>query len=85
MFSLVLIFLLLKKKINLKHDILIKLRSNVDINCLDNSFWTKFRRNPKEKLRLHLIVPTFVTKVSKYLCSGWVFFSDKIELFNWPF
>ena len=30
-----------------------------------------------------LIVPTFDTKVTEYLCSGWVFFSsDKFRLFN---
>ena len=29
------------------------------------------------------IVPTFDTKVTEYLCSGWVFFSsDKFRLFN---
>ena len=32
---------------------------------------------------LVLIVPTFDTKVTEYLCSGWVFFSsDKFQLFN---
>ena len=30
-----------------------------------------------------LVVPTFDTKVTEYLCSGWVFFSlDKFRLFN---
>ena len=30
-----------------------------------------------------IIVPTFDTKVTEYLCSGWVFFSsDKFRLFN---
>ena len=30
-----------------------------------------------------LIVPTFDTKVTDYLCSAWVFFSsDKFRLFN---
>ena len=35
----------------------------------------------------NIIVPTFDTKVTEYLCSGWVFFlsSDKFRLFNWPF
>ena len=28
------------------------------------------------------IVPTFDTKVTEYLCSGWVFFSDIFRLFN---
>ena len=33
-----------------------------------------------------VIVPTFDTKVTEYLCSGWVFFSsDKFRLFNKPF
>ena len=33
-----------------------------------------------------LVVPTFETKVTEYLCSGWVFFSsDKFRLFNQPF
>ena len=32
---------------------------------------------------LDVIVPTFDTKVTEYLCSGWVFFSsDKFRLFN---
>ena len=32
------------------------------------------------------IVPTFYTKVTEYLCSGWVFFSsDKFRLFNKPY
>ena len=32
---------------------------------------------------LRIIVPTFDTKVTEYLCSGWVFFSsDKFRLFN---
>ena len=32
---------------------------------------------------LLFIVPTFDTKVTEYLCSGWVFFSsDKFRLFN---
>ena len=26
---------------------------------------------------ISIIVPTFDTKVTEYLCSGWVFFSDK--------
>ena len=31
----------------------------------------------------NVFVPTFVTKVTEYLCSGWVFFSsDKFRLFN---
>ena len=34
------------------------------------------------KYLLFFIVPTFDTKVREYLCSGWVFFSDKIRLFN---
>ena len=29
-----------------------------------------------------LVVPTFDTKVTDYLCSGWVFFSDNFRLFN---
>ena len=30
-----------------------------------------------------LVVPTFDTEVTEYLCSGWVFFSsDKFRLFN---
>ena len=36
--------------------------------------------------KVNIIVPTFGTKVTEYLCSGWVFFSsDKFRLFNWPF
>ena len=35
------------------------------------------------ELGKQLIVPTFDTKVTEYLCSGWVFFSsDKFRLFN---
>ena len=33
--------------------------------------------------KLEFIVPTFDTKVTEYLCSGWVIFSsDKFRLFN---
>ena len=32
---------------------------------------------------ISVVVPTFDTKVTEYLCSGWVFFSsDKFRLFN---
>ena len=35
---------------------------------------------------MSIIVPTFLTKVWEYLCSGWVFFSSgKFRLFNYPF
>ena len=35
---------------------------------------------------LEFFVPTFDTKVTEYLCSGWVFFSsDKFRLFTVPF
>ena len=34
-------------------------------------------------LETDIIVPTFDTKVTEYLCSGWVFFSsDKFRLLN---
>ena len=36
-----------------------------------------------KKFTKKLVVPTFDTKVTEYLCSGWVFFSsDKFPLFN---
>ena len=37
------------------------------------------RSNPRPNrifTNLRLIVPTFVTKVTRYLCSGWFFFSS---------
>ena len=37
----------------------------------------------KAQRKKTLVVPTFVTKVTEYLCSGWVFFSsDKFRHFN---
>ena len=36
-----------------------------------------------QSISIEFIVPTFDTKVTEYLCSGWVFFSsDKFRLFN---
>ena len=38
---------------------------------------------PTNLYETDLVVPTFDTKVTEYLCSGWVFFSsDKFRLFN---
>ena len=52
----------------------------------DNRLFNK-RLLKTEKLILmsfkDIFVPTFDTKVTEYLCSGWVFFSsDKFRLFN---
>ena len=30
--------------------------------------------SPFNRIKLYVIVPTFDTKVTEYLCSGWVFF-----------
>ena len=45
--------------------------------------FTKFKKLSEPFLTCRIIVPTFDTKVTEYLCSGWVFFSsDKFRLFN---
>ena len=36
------------------------------------------------KVEMSPIVPPFDTKVTEYLCPGWVFSSDKFRLFNYP-
>ena len=44
--------------------------------------WQKEVNRPESTfIRLEFIVPTFVTNVTEYLCTGWVFFSDKFRLF----
>ena len=50
-------------------------------NNLSNKFNLKYSGIQVEKS--HIIVPTFDTKVTEYLCSGGFFFSsDKFRLFN---
>ena len=45
--------------------------------------WTKNSINFKSRKKQVFFVPTFDTKVTEYLCSGWVFFSsDKFRLFS---
>ena len=34
---------------------------------------------------VRFFAPTFVTKVTEYLCSGWIFSSDQFRLFNETF
>ena len=48
-------------------------------------------KRPSENSRFRLdtsslVIPNFDTKVTEYLCSGWVLFSsEKFRLFDWPF
>ena len=45
-------------------------------------FVTKVEKN-NNSIQFNFIVPTLDTKVTEYLCSGWVFFSsDKFRLYN---
>ena len=55
--------------------------------CFFYGFREKEReREKKNRIVTSVIVPTFDTKVTEYLCSGRVFFSsDKFRLFNKPF
>ena len=48
---------------------LVSIYSNVVYLCYKYDFFFYF-----VKLKVIVIVPTFDTKVTEYLCSGWVFF-----------
>ena len=63
------------------------LRNSVEIQLFNAALASHIARFPQKdgnhSKMMQIIVPTFDTKVTEYLCSGWVFFSsDKFRLFN---
>ena len=40
-----------------------------------------YNRKKRDFIILYFIVPTFDTKVTEYLCSGWFFFFRQISTF----
>ena len=80
-------FLDLAKEINSKFAVLSKEKCcSLNRRCFlcwfHNKFLTHQREGYTRMINDNVFFPTFDSKVTEYLCSGWVFFSDKFRLFN---